>query len=141
MKQIIIIVGTIVIIFIAAMTIVSVESKDLRTDELNRAVSASIKKTVSDSQIENQSTILSDKEMVAYFIQLLSVNMKGKGDVTVEVYDADYKEGLLSVAVTEKFKYVNGKNVVIEEEKQERKKNYSNVISYVKLLEKMKEKS
>ena len=50
MKQIIIIVGTIVIIFIAAMTIVSVESKDLRTDELNRAVSASIKKTVSDSQ-------------------------------------------------------------------------------------------
>ena len=111
MKQIIIIVGTIVIIFIAAMTIVSVESKDLRTDELNRAVSASIKKTVSDSQIENQSTILSDKEMVAYFIQLLSVNMKGKGDVTVEVYDADYKEGLLSVAVTEKFKYVNGKNV------------------------------
>lgn len=78
MKQIIIIVGTIVIIFIAAMTIVSVESKDLRTDELNRAVSASIKKTVSDSQIENQSTILSDKEMVAYFIQLLSVNMKGK---------------------------------------------------------------
>lgn len=38
-------------------------------------------------------------------------------------------------------KYVNGKNVVIEEEKQERKKNYSNVISYVKLLEKMKEKS
>mgnify|MGYP003198067456 CR=1 FL=1 len=41
MKQIIIIVGTIVIIFIAAMTIVSVESKDLRTDELNRAVSAS----------------------------------------------------------------------------------------------------
>lgn len=109
MKQIIIIVGTIVIIFIAAMTIVSVESKDLRTDELNRAVSASIKKTVSDSQIENQSTILSDKEMVAYFIQLLSVNMKGKGDVTVEVYDADYKEGLLSVAVTEKFKYVNGK--------------------------------
>ena len=43
MKQIIIIVGTIVIIFIAAMTIVSVESKDLRTDELNRAVSASIK--------------------------------------------------------------------------------------------------
>ena len=107
MKQIIIIVGTIVIIFIAAMTIVSVESKDLRTDELNRAVSAS---TVSDSQIENQSTILSNKEMVAYFIQLLSVNMKGKGDVTVEVYDADYKEGLLSVAVTEKFKYVNGKN-------------------------------
>ena len=104
MKQIIIIVGTIVIIFIAAMTIVSVESKDLRTDELNRAVSASIKKTVSDSQIENQSTILSNKEMVAYFIQLLSVNMKGKGDVTVEVYDADYKEGLLSVAVTEKFK-------------------------------------
>ncbi len=37
--------------------------------------------------------------------------------------------------------YVNGKNVVIEEEKQERKKNYSNVTSYVKLLEKMKEKS
>ena len=99
MKQIIIIVGTIVIIFIAAMTIVSVESKDLRTDELNRAVSASIKKTVSDSQIENQSTILSDKEMVAYFIQLLSVNMKGKGDVTVEVYDADYKESKIVAKV------------------------------------------
>ena len=121
MKQIIIIVGTIVIIFIAAMTIVSVESKDLRTDELNRAVSASIKKTVSDSQIENQSTILSDKEMVAYFIQLLSVNMKGKENVTVEVYDADYKEGLLSVAVTEKFKYVNGKNVEFQKTSYQKK--------------------
>ena len=37
--------------------------------------------------------------------------------------------------------YVNEKNVVIEEEKQGREKNYSNVISYVKFLEKMKEKS
>ena len=37
--------------------------------------------------------------------------------------------------------YVNEKNVVIEEEKQERKKNYSNVISYAKLLGKMKGKS
>ena len=77
---------------------------------MSRQSRTRLKKTVSDSQIENQSTILSDKEMVAYFIQLLSVNMKGKGNVTVEVYDADYKEGLLSVAVTEKFKYVNGKN-------------------------------
>ena len=30
--------------------------------------------------------------------------------------------------------YVNGKNVEIEEQKQERMKNYRNVISYVILL-------
>lgn len=110
MKQIIITIGITVVVTITAMIILSVEGKEIRRDELNRAVSTSVKKTVKDSQIEEQTAIKSNDEMIAYFIQLLSVNVTGKGDMEIEVMEADYQEGMLDVLVTEKYKYVNGKS-------------------------------
>lgn len=110
MKEIIITIGITVVVTITAMIILSVEGKEIRRDELNRAVSTSVKKTVKDSQIEEQTAIKSNDEMIAYFIQLLSVNITGKGDMEIEVMEADYQEGMLDVLVTEKYKYVNGKS-------------------------------
>lgn len=91
------------------MTIISTENKSLRTDELNRAVSAACKKAVADSQVANQTSITSNQELVAQFIQIMSTNISGNSDFEIEVMGADFKEGLLDVLVTEKFKYVNGK--------------------------------
>lgn len=109
MKQVIIVIGLSVIVMIVSMTLLSEESRMDRQDELNRAVSAAIKQTVAESQIENQQEITSDKEMVAQFIQIMSTNMNSEGDISVEVMGADYKEGMLDVLVTQTFNYLNGK--------------------------------
>lgn len=109
MKQVIMIIGMAVIAVIVSITLISVESKMDRKDELCRAVSAAVKQAVSDSQIEGQKEISSDKELVAQFIQLMSSNINSDSDFSVEVMGADYKEGMLDVIVTEKFKYFNGK--------------------------------
>ena len=110
MKQIIITIGLAVIIMLVSLIIISVDSKSARQEELNRAVSAALKQTVQDSQVEKQKSISSDKEMIAQFVHILSTSLSSKGDITIEVMGVDYKEGMLDVLVTQKFEYLNGKS-------------------------------
>ena len=110
MKQTVIVSGFIVVILITALTILSVESKQDRKDELERVVAAAVKQTVKDSQIKEQKIIKSDKDMIANFVQNVCISLKAKGDISVKVMVLDYKEGLLDVYVLEKFEYLTGKN-------------------------------
>lgn len=109
MKQAIIVVGIVVLIMLVSLTLLSVESRTDRQDELDRVVSAAVKQTVKDSQIEEQSNITSNKEMVAQFIQNMCTSINSDGNLQIEVMGVDYKEGMLDVLVTEKFLYPNGK--------------------------------
>lgn len=109
MKQMMLAIGLAVIIILVAMSLLSVESKMDRQDELNRAVSAAVKQTVDASQVYGQTEITSDREMVAQFLQIMSTSLNNDGDVSVEVMGADYKEGMLDVLVKEEFYYFNGK--------------------------------
>lgn len=109
MKQAIIVVGIAVLIMLVSLTLLSVESRTDRQDELDRVVSAAVKQTVKDSQIEEQSNITSNKEMVAQFIQNMCTSINSDGNLQIEVMGVDYKEGMLDVLVTEKFLYPNGK--------------------------------
>ena len=109
MKQVIIVVGIAVLIMLVSLTLLSVESKSDRQDELDKVVSAAVKQTVKDSQIEEQTNINSDKEMIAQFIQNMCASIKSDGDLQIEIMGVDYKEGMLDVMVTEKFLYPNGK--------------------------------
>lgn len=110
MKQTVIVSGFIVVILITALTILSVESKQDRKDELERVVAAAVKQTVKDSQIKEQKIIKSDKDMIANFVQNVCISLKAKGDISVKVMGVDHKEGLLDVYVLEKFGYLTGKN-------------------------------
>ena len=65
MKQTVIVSGFIVVILITALTILSVESKQDRKDELERVVAAAVKQTVKDSQSKEQKIKKSDKD-IAY---------------------------------------------------------------------------
>ncbi|MCR5704058.1 MAG: hypothetical protein K6G85_05495 [Eubacterium sp.] len=109
MKQIIIVIGMAVLILLTSMSILSVDHRAKRQEELNRAVSAAVKQTVKVSQVEGQNEISNNNEMVGEFLQLLSVGLENDGNITVEVMGADYKEGLFDVKVTETFQYLNGK--------------------------------
>lgn len=110
MKQIILTIGLAVIIMLVSLILISVDSKSARQDELNRVVSAAVKQTVKDSQVEKQKSISSDKEMIAQFVHILSTSLSSKGDITIEVMGVDYTEGMLDVLVTQKFEYLNGKS-------------------------------
>lgn len=109
MKQAIIVIGIAVLIMMVSLTLLSVESRTDRQDELDRVVSAAVKQTVKESQIEEQTNINSDKEMIAQFIQNMCTSIKSDGDLQIEIMGVDYKEGMLDVMVTEKFLYPNGK--------------------------------
>lgn len=109
MKQAIIVVGIGVLIMLVSLMLLSVESKSDRQDELDKVVSAAVKQTVKESQIEEQTNINSDKEMIAQFIQNMCTSIKSDGDLQIEIMGVDYKEGMLDVMVTEKFVYPNGK--------------------------------
>lgn len=117
MKQVIIVIGIAVLIMIVSLTLLSVESKTDRQDELNRVVAAAVKQTVKDSQVENQISITSDKEMVAQFLQNMCTSIASDGDLQVQIMGVDYKEGMLDVLVTEEFSYLNGKKAQIKTRK------------------------
>lgn len=110
MKQVIIVISTVVIVILTTMILSADINKMDRQDELDRAVSAAAKQTVKDSQISEQTEINSNEEMIAHFVNLLSVSINSDSDLSVEVMGADYEEGMLDVLVTSKFKYINGKN-------------------------------
>ena len=85
----------------------------LTIDQVDRAVAAAVKQTVKDSQIENQTSITSDQEMVAQFIQNVCTGIVSDGDLQIQIMGVDYKEGMLDVLVTEQFSYFNGKKAQI----------------------------
>lgn len=109
MKQVMIMIGIAVLILLVSLTMLSVESRTDRKDELDRVVSAAVKQTVKESQIYNQNNITSDKEMVAYFVQNMCTSISSNGDLQIEVMGVEFKEGMLDVLVTEKFSYPNGR--------------------------------
>lgn len=113
MKQVIIIIGFVVVIMLVFLTLLSVQGRTDRRDELDRAVAAAVKQTVKDSQIENQTSITSDQEMVAQFIQNVCTGIVSDGDLQIQIMGVDYKEGMLDVLVTEQFSYFNGKKAQI----------------------------
>lgn len=117
MKQAIIVIGIAVLIMLVSLILLCVESKSDRQDELDRVVSAAVKQTVRDSQIQNQTNITSDKEMVAQFIQNMCTSISSDGDIQVKVMGVDYKEGMLDVLVTEKFFYLTGRQAKISTRK------------------------
>lgn len=110
MKQIIITIGMAVIIMLVSLTLISVESKETRKEELNRGVAAAVKQTVSESKRDGQQSIKSNNDMVAQFVNTLCVSIGSDGDISVEVMGVNYIEGMLDVLVTESFNYPNGRN-------------------------------
>ena len=91
------------------MAIISVDSKATREDELQKAVSAATKQAVQQSQIDGQTEIKSNQDMIEFFTNTLCLGINSKGDLSIEVMGVDYKQGMLDVLVTEKFQYINGK--------------------------------
>ncbi len=114
-------------IFIA---IISVDTRAIRENELQCALSDAVRETVEEIHVSDFRYPLSDEEMIALFEQLLLTRLSVNGktidnapDVTgdpnfslqVDVAGADAARGLLFVHVKETFTYPNGKTGTIED--------------------------
>lgn len=115
MKQITIVIGIAATILLVTLSLISIENKYIRGDELNKAVASAVKQTVQISQIDNQKEIRNNDEMVAEFVNILCSDMTSDTDLQIDVMGVDYKEGLLDVKVTGSFTYLNGKkeNIIV----------------------------
>lgn len=99
----------VVVILVCGMTIMAVNNKSTRQDELEYAVSAAVQQTLKEAKASTNYRSLSQEKVKAMFIQNLFMNIQSEGNIEVEFYGIDYRFGLLDVKVTEKFEYVGGK--------------------------------
>ena len=97
----------VVVVLICGMTIISINDRSTRKDELEYAVSAAVQQSVKMCHLESGS-IGSEEMMKTVFIQNLCTNIQSEGSIEVSFYGIDYKQGLLDVEVTEKFEYPGG---------------------------------
>lgn len=114
MRQAIIIIGMIIIIFMSAISIISINTKSTRKDELDIAVSAAVQQTVKYSKPSEEKRMNSNDNMMASFVKNLALNLNSDSNITVQFHGVDYENGLLSVTVTESFNYITGKEEKIK---------------------------
>ena len=125
-KQVIVCIGILSVVIMAAMTIMIIDSRMIRKDELENAVTVSCKNTFdkmvaadedSDKKSEyNNSGEESEynnsgkvKEIQNDFIDELFLNITSESDdICVMFYGVDFENGLLSVGVTESYKNLLG---------------------------------
>lgn len=79
--------------------VMTLSGRQIRQDELNRAVDNAIKETV-DNQFDTRTYSANNTdEFVADFIEALLVQINSDSTIEINVLDADYEKGLLSVEV------------------------------------------
>ena len=109
MRQAILIMGFTISFFITGLIVLSINTDIVRKNELKRVVASSLKQSVEKTSMADKSGIDSNKKLVAEFINNLIVSLNSSGSIKVEVMGVDYRSGMLDVLVTEKYKYINGR--------------------------------
>ena len=101
-----IVVGVIIILTIGI--ILTINGKKTRRDDMENALSLSVKNAVETTMNQKTYYIENNQEFIADFTQNLLVQISNDADIEVKVSKADYENGLLSVRVEEKFLHPNG---------------------------------
>lgn len=94
-----------VLFLVIGMTI---HGRNLRQNELNRAVDSAISDTVENRFDAKTYSVSSRDEFIADFMEGLLVQINSDCTVQVNILDADVEKGLLSVEVVEKYRHPVG---------------------------------
>lgn len=137
MKNIIITITFVVMTIMTFFIVESLHSKEYRTVELSEAVDNALIATMNNVAGNKCYTIGSNEEFVEDFKQILMTSIDSTSELDIEVLNADYEKGILSVKVTENYDYLNGRQgtvtktatVLLDQKQQE--KNYYTVKYYV----------
>ena len=137
MKNIIITITFVVMTIMSLFIVESLQTKEYRTVELSEAVDNALIATMNNVAGNKCYTIGSNEEFVEDFKQILMTSVDSASELDIEVLNADYEKGILSVKVTENYEYLNGRQgnvtktatVLLDQKQQE--KNYYTVKYYV----------
>ena len=137
MKNIIITITFVVMTILSLFIVESLHAKEYRTVELSEAVDNALIATMNNVAGNKCYTIGSNEEFVEDFKQILMTSVDSASELDIEVLNADYEKGILSVKVTENYEYLNGRQgnvtktatVLLDQKQQE--KNYCTVKYYV----------
>lgn len=103
-------IGFLSVVIMCGITIINIDSKMIRRDELENAVAVSCKNTI--TKMTEEKGITESKKAESEFINDLFLNIESDSDnINIKFYGVDCKRGLLSVGVTEKYKNLLGKTV------------------------------
>lgn len=102
-------IGLIVTILICGMTIISVNDKSARKNELEYAVAAAVQQSTKEMCYSTESNLFLEEIIKSKFVQNLCTNIQSKEEIEVSFYGIDYKKGLLDVEVTAEFVNLAGK--------------------------------
>ena len=137
MKNIIITITFVVMTIMTLFIVESLHAKEYRTVELSEAVDNALIATMNNVAGNKCYPIGSNEEFVEDFKQILMTSVDSASELDIEVLNADYEKGILSVKVTENYEYLNGRQgnvtktatVLLDQKQQE--KNYYTVKYYV----------
>ena len=137
MKNIIITITFVVMTIMTLFIVESLHAKEYRTVELSEAVDNALIATMNNVAGNKCYTIGSNEEFVEDFKQILMTSVDSASELDIEVLNADYEKGILSVKVTENYEYLNGrqgnvtKTATVLLDKKQQEKNYYTVKYYV----------
>lgn len=108
MKNVFLGFGITICSIIAIVIVMTLWGINIRQNELNNAVNVALKETIENQFDSKTYSVNSNDELVADFMEALLVQINSDSTVVVNVLDVDYRKGLLSVEVIEKYKHPIG---------------------------------
>ena len=123
-----------IFVFVMMLTLFG---RSVRQNETEYMLAQAIDSSLSDVMQRRNDAITENEDFVADFLKALLIQANSNSDITVSVLDADYKQGILSVEITEKFKHPNGNEgsvsqvrTVIFDKTEEKEPEYRKVTFY-----------
>lgn len=104
MKTMVINFGLFLMLFITCLSITSIGKKQVIKEEINEALSISIRNTM-ELWVDN--TNLSKEELIDNFLNVFKTNVNSESTYNVYFYEIDTTNGLMDIGVKASFTYPN----------------------------------
>lgn len=109
MKNLVMSIFTVLLGICCLCIVCAISGRNARQMELASNLSNAVESTVKYTAEQQDDGIISQEEFLADFMEKLSLGLETDSTVTVHVWKADEKKGLLGIEVAEMFLYPNGK--------------------------------
>lgn len=106
MKSMVINFGFFLMLFITSIAISSIARKQIIQEELNEAVSVSIRNTM-EMWLDDKS--INEEDLISNFLNVFEMNVNSKSTYNIYFYNVDTEDGLIDVEVEAKFRYLNNR--------------------------------
>ncbi len=102
------------VLYVLAMML-TLYGRNVRQKETTIMLTQAMDTALSRAMAENADVKKEDSDFTADFLKSLLIQANSESELTVSILDADYRLGILSAEVTEKFKHPNGREGTVSE--------------------------